>query len=94
MFKTIATIILTVIAVLFGIQNFDHVPVYFLWGKGVQIRLIFIIAVAGVGGYLIRHFIGISREEAMKRRLKAVMMNAVNHPRKKKKADALEEEEY
>ncbi|MBF0451854.1 MAG: DUF1049 domain-containing protein [Candidatus Magnetomorum sp.] len=69
MFKTINTIILTVLTVLFSMQNFEHVPVYFLWGKAISIRLIFVIAISGVFGYLIRHFIGIGREERLKRRL-------------------------
>ncbi|MFH1489208.1 MAG: hypothetical protein ABII06_09905 [Pseudomonadota bacterium] len=93
MSKTITTIILTALAILFAMQNFDHVPVYFFWGKGTQIRLIFVIAIAGVGGYLIRHFIGIAREDALKRRLQGLMMNSVSNQRKKKKADVLEEEE-
>ena len=60
MFRTMTTIILTVIGVLFGMQNFDHVPVYIFWGKAIQIRLIFVVAIAGVAGYLIRHFIGMA----------------------------------
>ena len=93
MAKTITTIILTAVAVLFGMQNFDHVPVYIFWGKAINIRLIFVIAIAGVGGYLIRNFIGIAREEALKRRLQVVKMNGVNNGRrKKKKADYHEEE--
>ena len=87
MYKTIMTIILTALAVWFGIQNFDHVPLYLFWGKAVQIRMIFVIAIAGVGGYLIRHFIGISREDALKRRFQAVRMTTMNNHRKKKKAD-------
>ena len=84
---------LTAVAVLFGMQNFDHVPVYIFWGKAINIRLIFVIAIAGVGGYLIRNFIGIAREEALKRRLQAVKMNGVNNGRRKKqKADYHEEE--
>lgn len=69
MFKTITTIILTIIGVLFAIQNFDHVPVYIFSGKAVNIRLIFVIAIAAVLGYLVRHFVGISREERLKRQI-------------------------
>ena len=93
MFKTIATIIVTVIGVLFAMQNFDHVPVYLFWGKAVNIRLVFVIAIAGVGGYLIRYFTGISREDALKRRLQAAMMNTVNRRSKKKRAKDYDEEE-
>ena len=69
MLKTFTTIVLTAVVVLFGIQNFDHVPVYIFWGKMVSIRLIFVIAIAGTVGYVIRHFVGIRREERLKREL-------------------------
>ena len=69
MFKTITTIILTVIIVLFAMQNFDHVPVYIFSGKAINIRLIFVIAVAGVLGYLVRHIVGIGIEERLKRQI-------------------------
>ena len=94
MAKTITTIILTVIGVLFGMQNFDHVPVYLIWGKAVNIRLIFVIAIAGVAGYLIRHFTGIAREEILKRRLQTVRMNGVNKPNYKNKTADFSEEEF
>ena len=94
MFKTISTIILTALAVLFGMQNFDHVPVYFFMGKAVSIRLVFVIAIAGVGGYLIRYFIGITREDALRKQLQAVRMNSVNKRNKKKDADLFDEEGF
>jgi uncharacterized integral membrane protein len=93
MVKTIVTVILTVIGVLFGMQNFDHVPVYLFWGKAVNIRLIFVIAIAGVGGYLIRHLSGIAREDALKRRLQDVNMNTVNKRRRNKSPSDFDEEE-
>ena len=64
------------IGVLFGMQNFDHVPVYIFWGKAIQIRLIFVVAIAGIAGYLIRHFIGMAREDALRRRFATVKMNS------------------
>lgn len=73
MFKTIITIIITVIGVLFSIQNFNHVPLYIISGKAVNIRLIFVIAIAGVVGYLIRHFYGIAREERLKRQIQQLL---------------------
>ena len=93
MYKTTTTIILTALAIFFGMQNFDHVPVYLFWGKAINIRLIFVIALAGVGGYLIRHFIGIAREDALRRRFQAMRMNSVDKPRRKQKADDFEEDE-
>ena len=70
--KTITTIVLTVIAVLFSIQNFDRVPLRLLWGNPVEMQLIFVIAIAGIIGYLIRYFIGIRREEELKKRYRAL----------------------
>ncbi|MBF0202806.1 MAG: hypothetical protein HQK67_00525 [Desulfamplus sp.] len=69
MFKTITTIIVTIIVVLFSIENFDHVPVSFVVGKPMDIRLIFVISIAGVVGYLIRHFSAIATEDRLKRQL-------------------------
>ena len=93
MFKTVTTIVLTGFGVLFGMQNFDHVPVYLFWGKAVNIRLIFVIALAGIGGYLIRHFIGIAREDGLKRRLQAEKMYSAGKVKKRKMPDNLDEDE-
>ncbi len=90
MYKTIITIVLTAVGVLFTIQNFDHVPVYIFWGKMIHIRLIFVITIAGIAGYLIRHFVGISREEELKRRFREIRMSDYN---KKKNLNGQEEEE-
>ncbi|MEE8399097.1 MAG: hypothetical protein V3S89_08825 [Desulfobacterales bacterium] len=87
MFKTITTIILTAIGLLFGMQNFDHVPVYLFMGKAINIRLIFVIALSGVAGYLIRHFIGITREETLRRRYQAYTMRMAHKRDAEKQAD-------
>jgi uncharacterized integral membrane protein len=70
--KTITTIVLTVIAVVFSLQNFNRIPLHLLWGNPVEMQLTFVIAIAGITGYLIRYFIGIRREEELKRRYKAL----------------------
>jgi len=82
MFRTIATIAVTVIVVIFGMQNFDHVPIYFFLGKPVHIRLFFVIAIAGVTGYVIRSLTGIGREERLKRKLQALMQREYNRKRR------------
>nr|AFZ77025.1 magnetosome protein MamL [delta proteobacterium ML-1] len=69
MFKTILTVAITVFMVLFALNNFDRVTVHLLIGKSVDMRLIFVILLAALAGYLLRHFIGITREEELKRRL-------------------------
>ncbi len=94
MAKTITTIILTVIGVLFAIQNFDHVPLYLFWGKAVHIRLVFIIAIAGIVGYMIRHFIGLSREDALKRRFHAFRMNSTRKSNGDTEPEYFDDEEY
>lgn len=93
MFKTLTTVILTALGVLFGIQNFDHVPVYLLWGKAVNMRLIFIIAIAGIGGYLIRHFVGLAREDRLKRQIYAERQNSTHKLKKGKMANKHDEVE-
>ncbi|HUV49767.1 MAG TPA: hypothetical protein VMW78_01930 [Anaerolineae bacterium] len=90
--KTITTIILTVIAVLFSIQNFDHVPVYIFWGNAVSIRLVFVVAIAGVTGYLIRHFTGIGREERLKKQIQTIRRKS--HYAAGKKTEEFDEEEF
>jgi len=72
--KIVTTIVLTTIVVLFAIQNFDHVSLYVFSGKAIQIRLIFVIAIAGIGGYLIRYIIGINREEEIKRKYRILRL--------------------
>lgn len=94
MYKTIWTVVLTSIALLFGMQNFDHVPVYFFMGKAINIRLIFVIAIAGVVGYLIRYFIGISREDALKRKFQAERMKSMGKPRRIKNGNDFDEHEF
>ena len=72
--KIILTIILTTVVVLFSIQNFDHVPLNFFAGKAIQIRLIFVISIAGIAGYLLRYLIGIQREEEIKKKYRMLRL--------------------
>jgi uncharacterized integral membrane protein len=94
MLKTFTTIVVTALVVLFGVQNFDHVPVYIFWGKMVRIRLIFVIAMAGTIGYLIRHFAGIGREERLKRQFQMLRRNNFKTKRNKKTYEEFDEEEF
>ena len=72
--KILLTIIITTIAVLFGLQNFDHVPIYFFAGKPVQVRLIFVMAICSAIGYLLRFMIGISKEDALKKKYRMMRL--------------------
>ncbi len=90
MLRTILTVGLTIIGVLFTLNNFDHVPVHLLLGKAIEVRLVFIICISGLIGYLIRHFIGVSREEELKRRLLAERKKRVHRTRLSDVDDTLE----
>ncbi len=72
--KILLTIFITTIVVLFALQNFNHVPIFFFVSKPVHIRLFFLIIFSGVIGYLIRFITSIQREEYLKRKLKKVTM--------------------
>ncbi len=89
MLKFTLTVILTTVVVLFAVQNFEHVPVYIFWGKALNIRLVFVVAIAGVGGYLVRLFIGISREERLKRQVQTLLKR---HRSVKKRTEEFDEE--
>ncbi|HIJ39649.1 MAG TPA: hypothetical protein HPP90_01020 [Deltaproteobacteria bacterium] len=93
MLRTFTTITLTAVGILFGMQNFDHVPVYLFWGKAINIRLIFVIAIAGTGGYLLRHFIGVAREEVLKKRIYAERSHSADRLKKRKLKDHYDEDE-
>jgi len=92
MFKTVTTIIITALCVLFAMQNFDHVPIFLFWGKSIQIRLVFVIAISGVTGYLIRHFIGIAKEERLKRKLHQLLVQKKFMTKKKIEAPHLDDD--
>ena len=76
--RLLITLLQTVIVIMFAIQNFDHVPVYFIYGKPVQIRLIFIIASAFILGYFLHFLLGLNREEAIKKKYRLMMRQQKN----------------
>jgi len=69
MLKTVLTVVITVVLLLLALNNSDHVTIHLLIGQAFQMRLIFVMLLCGVVGFLIRHFIGVMREEELKRRL-------------------------
>ena len=76
--KLISTIILTAICVLFAVQNFDHVPIFFIYGKPIQIRLIFIILTAFSCGYFLHFLLAIHREEELKKKYRLMLRHYKN----------------
>jgi uncharacterized integral membrane protein len=89
--KIIVTIVITAVVVLFSMQNFEHVPVYYFGGKPIHIRLIFVIAISMVFGYFIRYIASISKEEELKRKCRELM---VNHNKLRRKFSQEDEEEF
>jgi len=89
--KIIVTIIITAIVVLFSMQNFAHVPIYYFGGKPINIRLIFVIVISMAFGYFIRYITGISKEEELKRKCRELM---VRNNRMIKKVSQEDEEEF
>ena len=53
--------------VLFGMQNSDHVPVSLIVGSPVKVRLVFLLAVAAAGGFLLAYFQSLGREIRLKK---------------------------
>lgn len=79
--KLIFTIILTAIVVLFAVQNFTHIPIFFIYGQPVQVRLIFVIATSFVGGYFLRFLVGIHREDTLKKKYRLMLRHHKNKGR-------------
>ncbi len=76
--KLTSTIILTAIVVLFAVQNFDHIPIFFIYGKPIQVRLIFVIGIAFIGGYFLRFLVGMHREETLKKKYRIMLRQHKN----------------
>jgi uncharacterized integral membrane protein len=75
MYRILLTIVATSLLVVFGMQNSDHVPVSLIFGSPIQIRLMFLLSLAAMAGFLVSHILGLSKEIQLKRqirRLKAV----------------------
>lgn len=73
MYKIFVTIILTIIVILFSLQNSDHVPISIFWGKTISIRLIFVIAISITFGYLVRHFVALEAEAKLRKQIRYLL---------------------
>ncbi len=70
MHKILITMVVTGLLVLFGMQNSDHVPVSLILGSPVQVRLVFLLAVAASCGFLFSYIQGLGREIKLKREIR------------------------
>jgi uncharacterized integral membrane protein len=70
MHKILITVLLTGVLVLFGMQNSDHVPVSFVIGSPAQVRLVFLLGVAAMFGFLLSYIQGLSKEIKLKREIR------------------------
>lgn len=73
MFKVVLVMVATALLVLFGIQNSDHVAVSFVIGGPKQIRLIFLLLIAGTVGFLLSYVFGLSREIQLKKEVRRLI---------------------
>ena len=71
--KVVVTIVATAVVVLFSMQNFNHVPIYYFGAKPIHIRLIFVIALSIGFGYFTRYVTGITKEEKLKKKCRELM---------------------
>ncbi len=70
MHKILITIAVTGLLVLFGMQNSDHVPVSLIFGSPTKVRLVFLLAVAAVFGFLVSYIRSLGREIGMKKEIR------------------------
>jgi uncharacterized integral membrane protein len=68
--QILLTVAATVVLVLFGVQNSDHVTVSLIVGRPTQIRLIFLLLIAACTGFLFSYIRGLSREIQLKKEIR------------------------
>ena len=91
MHKILGTIAGSGVLILFGLQNSDHVPVSLIFGSPTKVRLIFLLSVAAVFGFIISYIRGLRREIELKkqiRQLTDVYQDAATKLERRKKREA------
>ena len=72
MFKIFMTAGATLLLVLFGLQNSDHVPVSLIVGTPSKIRLIFLLFIAATVGFLASYIRGLVREMKLRKVIRSM----------------------
>jgi len=62
MLRILTSMLAAVVAVIFGYQNWENVPVNLIFGPPTRIRLVFLFLIAGGFGYLMAFIRGARRE--------------------------------
>lgn len=74
MYRILLTIVATSLLVVFGMQNSDHVPVSLIFGSPIQIRLMFLLSLAAIAGFLVSHILGLSKEIQLKKQIRRLQV--------------------
>ena len=72
MYKIFMTAGATLLLVLFGLQNSDHVPVSLIVGTPAKIRLIFLLSIAATVGFLASYIGGLVREMKLRKVIRSL----------------------
>ncbi|MBF0106091.1 MAG: LapA family protein [Deltaproteobacteria bacterium] len=82
MWKIIVTLIVVVMAVIFTIQNSEHVDIQFIIGPAVKVRMIFLLMSFFVIGAVSAYIVSLKKEarltariNELKRQNESIMMN-------------------
>ncbi len=70
MIKMVTIFILSILGIIFVIQNSDHINIQLLVGHPIQIRLIFVLLTFFLMGFFVAYIRGLKKENDMQRKLK------------------------
>ncbi|MBF0360306.1 MAG: hypothetical protein HQK49_04805 [Oligoflexia bacterium] len=68
--RPITIIILSILATIFFIQNSDHVDLQIFFGNPIRIRLIFLMMIAGIIGYVWSTYNALKKQRQLLKEIK------------------------
>ncbi len=80
MLKVLLVMFATALLVLFGIQNSDHVAVSFVVGGPRQVRLVFLLLIAGIAGFVPTYIFSLNREIRLKKEVRHLIESRQTAP--------------